>query len=48
MGIFTDEFDLAGYVKQQAMKIDDLQNRELFRDIIGDMFSELYRHMYAE
>lgn len=48
MGIFTDEFDLTGYVKQQAMKIDDLENRELFRNIIGDMFSQLYQHMYAE
>ncbi len=48
MGIFTDEFDLAGYVEQQAMKIEDLQNRELFRNIIGDMFSQLYQHMYAE
>ncbi|SFT37603.1 hypothetical protein SAMN02910356_00326 [Selenomonas sp. GACV-9] len=48
MGIFTDEFDLAGYVEQQAMKIDGLQNRELFRDIIGDMFTQLYQHMYEE
>lgn len=48
MGIFTDEFDLAGYVEQQAMEIKGLENRELFRNIIGDMFTQLYQHMYAE
>ncbi|SDP60375.1 hypothetical protein [Selenomonas ruminantium] len=48
MGIFTDEFDLAGYVERQAMEIKGLENRDLFRNIIGDMFTQLYQHMYAE
>lgn len=48
MGLFADSFDIDSYVRKRLMEMDDLQNRELFKEIIADMMCGIYRHVKEE
>ena len=48
MGLFDDAFDIDAYVRKRLMEIDDLKNRELFKEVIVDMLTGLYHHASEE
>jgi len=48
MGLFDDSFDIDAYVRKRLMEMDDLKNRELFKEIIVDMMCGMYEHIKEE
>ena len=48
MGLFDDAFDIDAYVRKRLMEMDDLKNRELFKEVIVDMLTGLYHHAREE
>ncbi len=48
MGLFDSAFDIDEYVRKRMMEMDQLQNRELFKEIIADMMAGLYHHAKEE
>ena len=48
MGLFDDAFDIDEYVRKRLMEMDQLKNRELFKEIIADMMNGLYKHVKEE
>ena len=48
MGLFDDAFDIDEYVRKRLMEMDELKNRELFKEIIADMMSGIYHHVKEE
>ena len=48
MGLFDDAFDIDTYVQKRLMEMDDLKNRELFKEVIVDMLTGLYHHAQEE
>ena len=48
MGLFDDAFDIDEYVRKRLMEMDQLKNRELFKEIIADMMNGLYQHVKEE
>ncbi len=48
MGIFDSDFDIEKYIRQRIPKLDNLENRELFKVIVGNSTLELYNHIKEE
>ena len=48
MGIFDSDFDIEKYIRQRIPELDNLENRELFKAIVGNSTLELYRHIKSE
>lgn len=48
MGIFDSDFDIENYIRQRIPELDNLENRELFKAIIGNSTLELYKHIKSE
>ena len=48
MGLFDDAFDVDDYVRKRLMEMDNLKNRELFKEIIADMMTGFYHHVKDE
>jgi len=48
MGLFDNAFDIDGYVRKRLMEMDELKNRELFKEVIADMMVGLYHHVEEE
>ncbi|MBO6177638.1 MAG: hypothetical protein J6O04_00475 [Selenomonadaceae bacterium] len=48
MAIFDDGFDFDKYVRKRLMEMDNLESRELFKEIIRDMMGEFYNHVASE
>lgn len=48
MGIFESDFDIENYVQQRVPEISNLENRELFKIIVGNTLMELYNHVKEE
>ena len=48
MGLFDSDFDIERYIRQRIPELDELNNRELFKDIVGGMMTEFYKHIKSE
>ena len=48
MGIFDSDFDIEKYIQQRILELDNLENRELFKVIVGNSTLELYNHVKEE
>ena len=48
MGIFDSDFDIEKYIQQRIPELDNLENRELFKAIVGNSTLELYNHIKDE
>lgn len=48
MGIFDSDFDIEKYIRQRIPDLDNLENRELFKVIVGNSTLELYNHIKEE
>lgn len=48
MGLFDSAFDVDEYVRKRLMEMDQLQNRELMKEIIADMMVGFYHHVEKE
>ena len=48
MGIFDSDFDIEKYIQQRILELDNLENRELFKVIVGNSTLELYNHIKEE
>ena len=48
MGIFDSDFDIEKYIRQRIPELDNLENRELFKVIVGNSTLELYNHIKEE
>ena len=48
MGIFDSDFDIENYIRKRIPKLDNPENRELFKAIVGNSTLELYRHIKSE
>ena len=48
MGIFDSDFDIEDYVRQRVPEIENLNNRQLFKTIVGNSVTELYKHIKEE
>lgn len=48
MGLFDSSFQIDEYVRKRMMEMDDLKNRELFKEIIVDMMLGIYHHADEE
>ena len=48
MGIFDSDFDIENYVRQRIPEMSDLDNRELFKNIMSSSVVELYKHIKTE
>ncbi len=48
MGLFDSDFDIENYIRQRIPELDNLENRELFKAIVGNSMTELYKHIKEE
>ena len=48
MGIFDSDFNIEEYIRQRIPELDRLENRELFKAIVGNSVLELYKHVKEE
>ncbi|MBQ9442528.1 MAG: hypothetical protein IJU55_05920 [Selenomonadaceae bacterium] len=48
MGIFDSDFDIEDYIRKKIPELDELNNRELFKSIVGNLTLELYKHVKEE
>ncbi|MBR2216546.1 MAG: hypothetical protein IJ849_12445 [Selenomonadaceae bacterium] len=48
MGLLGDGFDIDAYVRKRLMAMDQLTNRELYKEIIADMMVGLYHQVETE
>ena len=48
MGIFDSDFDIESYVRKRIPQLQNLENRELFKEILANSTLELYRHIKEE
>ena len=48
MGIFDSDFDIENYIRQRLPELENLNNRELFKAIVGNSTLELYKHIKEE
>ena len=48
MGIFDSDFDIEKYIRQRIPELDNLENRELLKAIVGNSTLELYNHIKEE
>lgn len=48
MGLLGDDFNIDAYVRKRLMAMDQLENRELYKEIIADMMVGIYHHVEKE
>lgn len=48
MGLFDSDFDIENYIRQRTPQLDNLDNRELFKAIVNNSITELYKHIKEE
>lgn len=48
MGLFDSDFNIENYVRQRVPEMDDLNSRELFKNIVSSSVVELYKHIKTE
>ena len=48
MGIFDSDFDIENYVRKRIPQLQNLENRELFKEILANSTLELYSHIKEE
>ena len=48
MGIFDSDFDFENYIRKRIPQIQNLENRELFKEILASSTLELYKHIKEE
>jgi len=48
MGIFDSDFDIENYVRKRIPKLQNLENRELFKEIFANSTLELYKQIKSE
>lgn len=48
MGLFDSDFNIENYVRQRIPEIKNLENRELFKKIVGGSVIEFYKHVKTE
>ena len=48
MGLFDSDFKIDDYVRARIPELDNLENRELFKRIVGNLNVDLYKHIKAE
>ena len=48
MGLFDDDFDMENYLRDRMLKMDNLSNRELFKEVIMDLMMNFYAHTRKE
>ena len=48
LGIFDSDFDIENYIRQRIPEIKNLNNRELFKTIVGNSVVEMYKHIKEE
>lgn len=46
--VFQPGMDMEHYLEQRALDIQDLKDRKLFKDIVGELLLELYRYTQSE
>ena len=48
MGLFDSDFDIEKYVRARIPELDKLDNRDLFKRIVGNLTVDLYKHVKDE
>ena len=48
MGLFDSDFDIENYIRQRTPQLDNLENRELFKAIVTNSITEMYKHIKEE
>ena len=48
MGILDSDFDIENYVRKRIPQLENLDNRELFKEIFANSTLELYKHIKEE
>lgn len=48
MGLFDSDFKIDEYVRKRMPELDNLDNRELFKRIVGNLNLDLYKHIKDE
>lgn len=48
MGLLNSDFDIDKYIRDRMPQLDNLNNRELFKRIVGNLTVDLYKHMKDE
>lgn len=48
MGLFDSDFNIEKYVRGRIPELDNLDNRELFKKIVGNLNVDLYKHIKSE
>ena len=48
MGLFDSDFKIDDYVRARIPQLDNLENRDLFKRIVGNLTIDLYKHVKAE
>ena len=48
MGLFDDDFNMEEYLKKRMLQMDNLKNREIFKEVIQDMMMNFYAHAREE
>ena len=48
MGLFDSDFNIEEYIRQRIPELDELENRDLFKAIVGNATLELYKHIKEE
>ena len=48
MGLFDSDFNIDSYVRTRIPQLDNLENRDLFKRIVGKLTVDLYNHVKDE
>ena len=48
MGLFDSDFNIDSYVRARIPELDNLENRDLFKRIVGNLTTNLYNHVKDE
>ena len=48
MGIFDSDFEINKYIQEKIPELNQLENRELFKDIVSGVVTELYKQVKSE
>ena len=48
MGLFDSDFKIDNYIRNRIPQLDNLENRELFKRIVGNLTVDLYNHIKDE
>lgn len=48
MGLFDSDFKIDDYVRERMPQLDNLDNRELFKRIVGNLTLDMYKHIKDE